>query len=572
MPDPTGRRPSEAGASVDARRRGAAGRRPAEALPAPRAARAPWCTPSTTSSLDAAPRPRDRPGRRVRLGQVDRRPAARPALPATGGRHPAARRVRHGRAAAARSARTCRRVQMIFQDPFASLNPVHTVRYHLTRALRIHRGRLRRRRPRGRRSRELLGRVQLTPAERYLDKFPHELSGGQRQRVAIARALGADPEALLADEPVSMLDVSIRLGVLNLLRDLQGPAQPRDPLHHPRHRVGPLLRRRARWSCTPAGSSRAATARRSPRTRRTRTRSCSIDSAPDPDRPRPAPRRTEDRGSGEPPSLIAPAGRLPLPPALPVRHADVPHRPAAAARRSATRPATGPPAGSTTTAPSRAEQPGSAATTSNRRRRPMRFLLQRHRLLPVHRVGRDHHQLLHPAADARATRSQSLIASYQGQIEHRRDRLAVRAVRPGQERERSGSSTSTTGASCFHGDLGIVVHLLPDAGHRGDRGRRCRGRSALVGITTIISFMHRHRRSACSPAGGAAPGWTALLPVTTFLSSIPYFWLGLHRDLAVRRAGQLLPVLAAATTAALVPDLGRASSSAARSSTACCRR
>nr|MDT0656675.1 ABC transporter ATP-binding protein [Micromonospora sp. DSM 115978] len=125
--------------------------------------------------------------------------------------------VRGGRAFRAYA----RRVQMIFQDPYASLNPVHTVRYHLTRALRIHGNAGRTDAELAAALRDLLGRVQLTPAERYLDKFPHELSGGQRQRVAIARALGADPEALLADEPVSMLDVSIRLGVLNLLRDLK---------------------------------------------------------------------------------------------------------------------------------------------------------------------------------------------------------------------------------------------------------------------------------------------------------------------------------------------------------------
>jgi peptide/nickel transport system ATP-binding protein len=111
-----------------------------------------------------------------------------------------------------------RQVQMVFQDPFASLNPVHRVRHHLVRPLRIHR------RVEGDEEAaiaELLHRVALDPPEQFADKFPHELSGGQRQRVAIARALAVRPRVLLADEPVSMLDVSIRLGVLNLLADLR---------------------------------------------------------------------------------------------------------------------------------------------------------------------------------------------------------------------------------------------------------------------------------------------------------------------------------------------------------------
>ncbi|CZF86804.1 chemotaxis protein [Grimontia sp. AD028] len=112
-------------------------------------------------------------------------------------------------------------VQMVWQDPFGSLNPTHTIFHHIARPLHIHKKASSNPKELEEQVYDLLNQVGLTPPKETAQKYPHQLSGGQRQRVNLARNIAVGAEVVLADEPTSMLDVSIRAGVLNLMEEMK---------------------------------------------------------------------------------------------------------------------------------------------------------------------------------------------------------------------------------------------------------------------------------------------------------------------------------------------------------------
>ncbi len=225
-----------------------------------------------------------------------------------------------------------RRMQMVFQDPYASLNPRHSVGRMVGEPMRVHG--LSGRRASAQRVRELLQTVGL-PAD-AASRYPHEFSGGQRQRIGVARALALNPDFIVADEPVSALDVSIQAQIINLLEDLQREfeltylfiAHDLAVVRHISDRIAVM------YLGTIVEISPAEELYDNPLHPYTISL---LSAVPIPD-PEVEAKRERDPAPGRPAEPGEPAGRLPVPHALPVHPADALHRGRAAVAQALGRP------------------------------------------------------------------------------------------------------------------------------------------------------------------------------------------------------------------------------------------
>ncbi len=401
-------------------------------------------------------------------------------------------------------------LRMVFQDPFASLNPYHSIRYHLERPLRA-----RRRRAqgpaRGRGAPTARAACGSTPTA-VIDRRPHELSGGQRQRVAIARALASRPKLLVADEPVSMLDVSIRLGVLNLLADLQreeglGVLYITHDLATARHFSDEIMVLNQGRVVERGPADDVILRPQNPYTQELRAAS------PDPD------------------SFFAHAAGI-------LGGAAV----SAVAPQLAGRPGDLDAIEVGTTATGAVEGP---------RAHPLALPRRPRAVLPVHAVGGDHDQLL-PAAADEGRRGQRVPRPQPQRHARRRPRRCASLLGLDTDKSLWQQYIDYWGAAAARRPR----HLAAARPAAGDRG----GRPGSALDASAWSASRRSSRSRIGTIGGAIVGWRrgsrldALIPITTFLSTIPYFWLGLIAIAVFSVDARVVPASARPTASGVAPE------------------